>query len=90
MAITVHDASHNALADATVSGTWNGDVSGTGSCTTDGSGQCTVELSGILKRFGSVTFTVDDVAHATLTYDASANHDPDGDSDGTSIMVAKP
>ena len=27
--------------------------------------------------------------HLTLVYDANANHDPDGDSDGTTIVVSK-
>ena len=35
----------------------------------------------------SVTFTVTNLV-GTLTYDA-ANHDPDGDSNGTSITVTK-
>ena len=34
-------------------------------------------------------FDVDGVAGDGLTYDATANHDPDGDSDGTSITVIK-
>ncbi len=88
--ITVHDADHNAVADASVSGEWSGGASGTASCITDANGQCTVTVSGIPKRSGTVTFTISDVAHSSLTYDAAANHDPDGDSDGTSITVAKP
>jgi len=90
--ITVHDASHNLLADATVSGTWIGGYSGTDSCTTDSSGQCSVISGSIPKRNGSVTFTVDGVTHATLSYEyePADNHDPDGDSDGTSITVFKP
>ncbi len=88
--ITVHDGDHNLVADATVSGTWSGGASGTASCVTDANGQCTVSVSGIPKRNGTVTFTVTDVTHADLSYDSSANHDPDGDSDGTSITLAKP
>jgi hypothetical protein len=42
----------------------------------------------IHKRVGSVRLTIDGVSHETLAYGASANHDPDGDSDGTT--VAKP
>lgn len=49
-----------------------------------------VRFSGIRKRNGSVTFTVNDVTHATLTYESAGNHDPDSDSDGTSITVSKP
>jgi hypothetical protein len=37
-----------------------------------------------------VTLTITSVTHAALTYDAGANHDPDGDSNGTSITVPKP
>jgi PKD repeat protein len=88
--ITVHDGDHNPVADATVSGSWSGGASGTASCVTDANGQCTVSVSGIPKRNGTATFTVTDVFHADLSYDSSANHDPDGDSDGTSITIAKP
>jgi hypothetical protein len=38
----------------------------------------------------SATFTVTNVAAGGLTYSASANHDPDGDSNGTSITMLKP
>ena len=52
-------------------------------------GRCTITSSSIAKRTGSVTFTVTSVA-AALPYVAAANGDPDGDSNGTSIVVAKP
>lgn len=89
--ITVHDASHNGVAGAVVSGTfvYNGNSVGK-SCTTETSGACTVSLSGILKRYSSVTFDVTGIDHSSLTYDATANHDPDIDSNGTSITVIKP
>ena len=88
--ILIVDGSGNAVSSATVDGTWSGPVSSTASCTTDSTGTCTVSVSGIHKRNSTVTFTVDNVTHDTLTYDSSANTDPDGDSDGTSITVAKP
>jgi hypothetical protein len=88
--ITIHDGSHNPVANATVSSTWSGPISATDTCTTDSNGQCSRTSPSIHKRWSTVTFTVDGVAHATLTYDATANHDPDGDSNGTSITVAKP
>lgn len=47
-------------------------------------------MSGIPKGTGEVTFTVKDVGHPDYTYDATAKHDPDGDNDGTSILVSKP
>jgi hypothetical protein len=37
-----------------------------------------------------VTLTITSVSHATLTYDAGANHDPDSESNGTSITVTRP
>ncbi|MEJ2710412.1 MAG: Ig-like domain-containing protein [Anaerolineales bacterium] len=87
--VTVHDDQHNLLANATVSGAWSGGASGMASCTTDGSGQCSVLSQNVPKKTGTVTFSVTDVTHASLTYDSSANHDPDGDSDGTTIVVSK-
>lgn len=85
--ITIHDASENPVANATVSGDWSN--GGSASCTTDASGQCTVSQSGIRKNVGTVDFTVSGVSHTSYTYDATANHDPDGDSNGTTITVSK-
>ena len=34
--------------------------------------------------------TVDGVTHGSLSYDAGANTDPDGDSDGTTIFLSRP
>jgi hypothetical protein len=90
--IWVHDSSHSPLAGATGNGTWSGFGGGSvvsDSCTTDSTGSCTVRVNGMRKNNGTVAFTVDDVTHS-LTYDASVNHDPDGDSTGTSITVSKP
>jgi len=86
--ITVHDSNHSPVANATVSGSWSNGT--TGSCTTSGSGPCTVSQLGLPKRTGSVTFTVASVTHATLTYKSADNHDPDGDSNGTSVTVSRP
>ncbi len=89
--IAVHDENHNPVSGATASGGWSGAYSGTGSCTTGSNGHCSV-TSGNIRGWSSnsVTFTVGNVAHATLTYDSGSNHDPDGDSNGTSITVPKP
>ncbi len=88
--IPVEDANHNPVANATVSGVWSAGASGSGSCVTNGSGQCTVTKNNINKNSSSVTFRVDNVTHATYTYTAVANHDPDADSSGTAITVNKP
>ena len=86
--ITVHTSSHVPIANAAVSGAWNG--GGTGSCTTNASGRCAVSKAGIPKKTGSVNFTVTNVALGTLVYKPADNHDPDGDSNGTTISVIKP
>lgn len=88
--ITALDNNGSSVANANVSGDWSGGTSGSASCTTDGSGVCSVTSAKIKNRRGSVTFTVSGISHATLTYNAAANTDPDGDSDGTTITVSKP
>lgn len=91
--VTVHivTTAGDPLPDARVRAIWTRDGTGigTGSCTTDGSGACTVSKSAIRKRNKSVTFLVDQVSHPTYTYDAAANGDADGDSDGSRIAVTR-
>jgi hypothetical protein len=87
--ITVLDAAQNPVTEAAISGSWS--TGDSANCTTDSGGQCTLTLTGLDgKSTASVTFTVEDVSHAALTYDSAGNADPDGDSDGTTIMVNKP
>jgi PKD repeat protein len=86
--ITVHNSSHSPVANATASGSWSN--GGTASCTTAASGACTVSKPGLLKIPATVTFTVVNVTHATLSYQSADNHDPDGDSNGTSITLSRP
>ena len=86
--ITVHTSGHGPLPNAAVSGAWNGGSAG--SCTTNASGQCTVSRTGIPRSTGSVSFTVTNVALGIYVYKPASNHDPDGDSNGTTISVIKP
>jgi PKD repeat protein len=88
--VTIHDGDEELVPGATVHGTWSGDVAGSSTCTTDASGQCQLARTGILAGVGSVVLTVEGVSHATLSYDPAANHDPDGDSNGTSISIHSP
>lgn len=90
VSITVHDADENPVPNATIDGSWSAGASGGGSCVTDGSGICTVIKTNIKGNSSSVTFIVNSVTLAGSTYNAGANHDPDGDSNGTSITVLKP
>ena len=89
--VTVHDASHGAVSDATVTGTFrqNGSFVVTLSCTTGTSGTCSMDSGAFPSNNGKATFSIDSVTHSSLSYYASGNHDPDGDSDGTTIELGK-
>jgi subtilisin family serine protease len=77
------------IADATVTGRWTGALTKTVSGVTDRKGKVKFNTSR-MSGGTSVTFTVIDVTHQTLSYDNTANHDPDGDSNnGTSIEIVK-
>jgi hypothetical protein len=84
--VKIDDDSENPAGSADVSFSFSGADNGNGQVTTGGDGTAAYQ-TGWIKNSGSVTFTVDDVTHATLSYSAADNHDPDGDSDGTSITV---
>ncbi len=88
--VTVHDNNHQPVAGAAVSGTWSGGYAGSGSATTGSGGTCVISTGTISTKKTSATFTVNNVAKSGYTYTASANHDPDGDSTGTSLTVRKP
>ncbi len=89
--VTVHDGNDDPVANATVSGAWVAGVSGSASCTTNAAGTCTVTSAKVKKsQVSSITFTVTGVSHGSLTYVGADNHDPDSDSDGTTITVSKP
>ncbi len=91
---TIHDTNHNPVSGAIVSHSWSSrDASGSGAWTTleGGTGQCPSGWTSYLKkRNKSVTFAVDNVAIPLLQYQPAENHDPDGDSDGTTITIVKP
>jgi hypothetical protein len=80
--VLVLDNNGSAVSGVDISGTWSNGYSGGGTCTTS-SGTCTVSTPNLHNRVGSVTFTVDSLTHATLSYDAGANAQ-------TSIVVVKP
>jgi len=86
VAVAISDAGGAAADNALVEGTWGGGANGTGSCTTNGDGICQVSKD-VRNRYADASFTVSNVTRAGSTYDASANGDPDSDSDGTTIIV---
>jgi subtilisin len=87
--ITVHDHDHNPIDGALVTGSWSGGASGPDSCTTWSVGRCAVGSPSMKNGVPSVTFTVESVQFGGVTYNATANHDPGGDSDGTTVTVNK-
>ena len=88
--IGIHDATHKAVVGATISGAWSNGTSGTSTCVTVTSGRCTVSKTGLVASTGSVRFNVKTVAAPGYVYAPARNHDPDGESTGTSIVVSKP
>jgi PKD repeat protein len=88
--VVVHDADEAPVNGATVSGAWSNGANGSGSCVTGPSGQCAVSKSNLKSNVSQVTFSVSDISGAGISYLPSANHDPDGDSDGTAITVNQP
>jgi protocatechuate 3,4-dioxygenase beta subunit len=87
--ITVLDAGQNPVAYAKVSGAWT--YWQTASCTTDSNGQCSLTSAEYDKTQAQViSFMVDNITHDAFTHDATANSDPDNDSDGTTISVHEP
>ena len=90
VAIYVVDGSGIPVAGALVDGTWSGGYSGSViDAETDQFGMVTVMSSSVKKNVASITFTVTDVTLSGSTYDAGSNDDPDGDSNGTMIVVQK-
>ena len=81
------NSSNLPIAGATVSGTWGG-KKGANSCVTDTAGACTIVGPAQRNNAPSATFKVNGASKSGMTYQASANTDPDGDSDGTTITVS--
>lgn len=88
--VAIHDAAEKPVSGATVYATWSGGISLTKSCKTNTSGTCQISSGTISRSASSVTFTVTKVMRSGIGYNAALNHDPDGDSSGTSLTVVKP
>jgi hypothetical protein len=86
--VTIRDVAAGPVSGATVTGNWSGAVSASVSGLTASDGKLTLRTGSIAGA--QVTFTVTNVAGAGLSYDQTANTDPDGDSAGTTITISKP
>ncbi len=87
--ITIHDASDKPLAGVSVGAAWGGGARGTASCKTGRKGTCVVTSPSVKPGTTEVTLKMLGASASGYTYDAAANHDPDGSSDGTFIVVRK-
>lgn len=88
--IHVHDNKHNLVANAIVTGTFSDGYGGTGSCTTDASGSCNIISDLATAGSTAIVFTITDLSYSSLSYISNANHDPDGESNGTIITIQNP
>lgn len=87
--VTVHDSSEDSVRRAKVHATWTtSDGTDTATCRVRRSGACKFRSPRYSSNVSGVTFDVVDISHDSLTYDASSNHDSDGDSNGTTLGVA--
>jgi PKD repeat protein len=85
--VEIHREDHQPLGGVTVSGTWNGGTAAT--CTTNTAGRCGFSRTGLANKTNSATLTVTSAVRATFTYALAANHDPESDSNGTSIIIRR-
>jgi len=96
--VTVHDSSEGVVPGATVTLTVtrtrksNGSLAvRTRTCVTNSHGTCSVTQTVNSNNFeDDVSFIVTNVTASGYTYQASDNHDVNGNSDGTAITVNKP
>jgi serine protease AprX len=85
--IRVHDEAEAGLTGVVVAGQW-----GSGSdvtCTTGSAGTCSLSRTVATKK-KNITFVVTSLSASGRTYLSASNHDPDGDSTGTTIVVTRP
>jgi PKD repeat protein len=82
--IRIHDADHRPWY-ALVDGIWSAGQSG--DCWIDGNTMCVYSI--VPTSTASVTFTVRGVRFTTAPYDATRNHDADGDTNGSTITVTR-
>jgi uncharacterized repeat protein (TIGR01451 family) len=90
--IQVHNNLHQPVGGALVTGVWSAGGIGLSACITDGNGQCTIVRALIPDSQATKTFTITNItgANGAGPYVAANNHDPDGDSTGTVIVIARP
>jgi serine protease AprX len=86
--VRVHDGEHGGLSGVVVRGRF-GPQGSIRTCTTGTSGACTLRRDFQNTR-ASIVFWVVGLSRSSYAYEATDNHDPDGDSNGTRITVTRP
>ncbi|MDX2465001.1 MAG: kelch repeat-containing protein [Porticoccus sp.] len=84
---TIKDEDGQPVEGATVSSIYYSSQINPDVCTTDSAGQCNVQIT---ESNSDHSVTVTNITKSLMTYDAAANSDPDGDSDGTTIVIQRP
>ena len=74
--VVIEDENGNVVNAATVSGTFSGDLAGSDSDDTNASGEAVLVSDFFSARPFDLGICVDNVTHASLTYDPNANADP--------------
>ncbi len=89
--VWVHGPDHRGVYHARVQALWSGGVSGTARCETDHDGFCTLQTRKAYpnEQGLQMVLRIRTVEGEDMEYDKSANHDPDGDSDGTVIRITR-
>ena len=82
--LKVHDENDKPVPGVVVHGDWSEGLNDSSYCTTNSKGKCRVFQ---YTTGEELTFTVTNIS-ADVQYLADANHDKDGDSDGTSITFS--
>jgi VCBS repeat-containing protein len=89
--VRVHDATEGPVSGVTVNGTWSGGTLGGVSCKTDATGSCLLTKGNIDRAAGNVTLTITKLTLSPIgVYVPASNHDPDGDSNGSFIVIIAP
>ncbi len=86
--IRIDTSTHAPQPGAVVRGAWSNGLTAT--CTTTIGGTCSVGSGSLARKIQSTTFRVTSVTAGSSIYESAANHDPDGDSNGTSITIRRP
>ncbi|MFN0180107.1 MAG: hypothetical protein ACKVZ0_15000 [Gemmatimonadales bacterium] len=86
--VMVHDAEHRPVTRARVRGSWSDGVSGSSQCETGTDGTCPLASRRFVDQQGlQLILAIRGIEGSELSYDKAANHDVDGETNGTTIRM---